>query len=181
MEYKNVLIFGGTGALGKALGTYFNGNNVRLLDSKSVNFNERNYSRSLDWILNANQPDVIINAAGVFYAGFDLMFAVNVQSSWNIMEWYRNNPPQKPTIFQMIGSSSYDGPRKDYPLYAASKAALHSLYLSSREIFAGTNFHTLITHPPKLNGGMGDEDGEPVDTIAKIMYSTIINEYRRIA
>lgn len=183
MEYKTVLIFGGTGALGSAIGKYFNGNTVIYVDSNKVDFTDSILRHTLNEIISQADPDIIVNCAGVIDSidhGYDDVFNINVRSNWQIMTHFKIIPPVKPVIFQMIGSSAYNGPRKDYPLYAASKAAVNSLYLSGNEIFEDTSLHLMCTHPPKLAGGLGGDGGQPIDTVARNIYMDIVAYYKSI-
>lgn len=122
-------------------------------------------SDQINRVLDLHRPDLIINCAGTFgdnNTDYDSMFNVNVKTNWNILNYYKENPTEKQVKFIVIGSSSYTSGRKNYILYAASKAALHNMYEGASEFFAGTNLIIGLVHPRKTNtkmlGPLGDID-----------------------
>jgi short-subunit dehydrogenase len=48
----------------------------------------------------------------------------------------------------------HNQPRRNLVLYAASKSALHNMWQSTEDIFAGTNVHIALVHPPRVNTAM---------------------------
>ena len=152
---RTVLVFGSTGGIGSAVVQSFASDRV-IEVQKSVLYLSTTSPASL---LAQTNPDIIVNAAGYFgdnSSDFDLMFNVNTKSNWNIIEYYKSNPPSKLVRFVMIGSSAYKSGRRDYILYAASKAALHSMFEGATELMVNTNLILGLVHPTKVNTPMLD-------------------------
>lgn len=110
----------------------------------------------LSGLLYTMQPDVIIHCAGVF-GGNDLEFTptfrINTESAWWPIRYYLDHPPLKLVRIILIGSSCYEHGRRNYILYAASKAALHSIWQGSSEAVADT-VKIGIIHPVRVNTKM---------------------------
>ena len=120
-------------------------------------------SVQINRVLSLHTPDIIINCAGVFgdnNIDYDSIFNVNVKTNWNILNYYKENPPEKQIKLIVVGSSSYVSGRRNYILYAASKAALHNIYEGALEFFAGTNLIIGLVHPRKTNTKMLDPLGD---------------------
>lgn len=106
-------------------------------------------------ILN-KQPDLVIHCAGIFGGNelkFEPLFTVNVASAYWPINYYLKNPPTKEVKIVLIGSSCYAHGRRNYILYAASKAALHSMWQGSCEAVADT-VKIGIIHPVRVNTKM---------------------------
>lgn len=106
-------------------------------------------------LLVRHQPDAIVHCAGVFHdcnetSDFDVTFDVNVKSHWAVIRYYIDCPPEKPVKFIMIGSSTYKQGRRNFTLYAASRAAQHSMWQGASE-YAHPNFKIGIIHPVRVN------------------------------
>jgi len=103
-------------------------------------------------LLAIEQPDVVIHCAGVFDVtdDFDTIFDINVKSHWAVIKYYFDNPPNKLIRFIQHGSSTYKQGRRKWPLYAASRAAQHSMWQGANEA-APENFKLGIVHPVRVN------------------------------
>jgi len=152
---RTILVFGSSGGIGSAIVQSFPEDRVVELPRSVLDLSSEDPAT----IVAQNDPDIVINAAGYFgdnTSEFDLMFNVNVRSNWNIIRFYKNNPPTKVVKFIMIGSSAYRSGRRDYILYAASKAALHNMFEGAAESTADTNLILGLVHPSKVNTPMLD-------------------------
>ena len=131
MKKPIACIFGHKGGIGQASKEAFLAQGYRIIPvhREVLDLNAKDADRMIDSLLTNGQPDVIVNATGVFYNGWQQdhqeTMNVNVGSNWSILRHYMNPDNQiKPTRIIMVGSSSHSGGRKLYPLYSASKAAL---------------------------------------------------------
>jgi short-subunit dehydrogenase len=151
---KKILILGSTGGIGFSLKEKLY-NNIIIYPSKTE-LNLETTDNISEYLTKIN-PDIIINAAGVFgdnSVDFNQIFNVNLKSNWDIMNYYINNPPDKIIKFIMIGSSSYINGRKNYILYASSKSALHNMFQGASELLANTNVVLGLVHPIKTDTKM---------------------------
>lgn len=107
-------------------------------------------------ILDSDKPSLVIHSAGVF-GGNDLeflpTFRINVESAWWVIKYYLDHPPMFETKIILLGSSCYSQGRKNYILYAASKAALHSIWQGAKEEISDT-VKIGILHPVRVNTKM---------------------------
>ena len=88
-------------------------------------------------ILSKYNPDIIINSSGTLGANnlkYQEVFNTNFGSNWEIIKFYLNKKITKKIKIILIGSTSYNKISKNYLLYSASKAALHSLYKGSKKL-----------------------------------------------
>lgn len=155
------MILGATGGVGKELKSIFQNyhNDIKIFsyNSKSLNLNSNNSNKKLYNKIKKNNPDIIINASGVFgnnKINYDKIMNINFKSNWNIINFFITNKPKKRVKIFFIGSSSYRGGRKDYMLYSASKAALNSLYASSVQFFNNSKLSIHIINPKKIDTKM---------------------------
>ena len=152
-----IVIFGASGGIGSELCAQLGDHDVIGLGSGDIDFLSDRSTNGISLFLKLSQPDIVVNAAGVFGdndADFDSVFSVNVRSNWSIINHYRTNLPQMPKKIIMVGSTAHIGPRKNYALYAASKSALFSLYQSASEIFKSTNVIIGLANPTKVYTNM---------------------------
>lgn len=153
----NILIFGKDGGVGSELIKIYSNDNVTSLGKNDINFIANDTKENLSILLTKLQPDIIINATGVFGNNdmeYKNIFDVNVKSNWYIIDYYRQFKSNKTVKIIMIGSTAYNHGRKDYILYAASKAALHNIYEGASELFLGSNIFIGLIHPSKINTKM---------------------------
>jgi NAD(P)-dependent dehydrogenase (short-subunit alcohol dehydrogenase family) len=81
------------------------------------------------------------------------VFDSNFGSSWAIIQHYLTHIDAKVQIV-LVGSIVHNQPRKNLILYAASKSALHNMWQSTEDVFAGTNVNIGLVHPPRVNTKM---------------------------
>jgi len=156
---KKILIFGSTGGLGQEIVKLLNIDKFKLylFSSKKLNFSKKNFIRKINYFLKNINPDIIINAAGIFgnnSVPFNKIFTINVMPSWEIIRYYLKNKPSKKKLIIFIGSTAYLGGRKNYILYSASKAALNSIYLGAKENFSLKKINLTIIHPKRMETKM---------------------------
>lgn len=173
-----VLVFGSTGGIGSAVCDLLHimrpPVKVTEIDKRTLNFYFDPGSYATHKLLESANADVVINCVGVFRNDSHTIqetFEVNFGSNWSIIRHYRNNPPKKPVHIIMVGSSAYNGPRRNYMLYAASKAALYSLWQSASEYFLGTEVCISLINPVKVKTRMSNAGIEPLD-VAKVIVKT---------
>ena len=167
---KTVVIFGASGGIGGATAKLFadKGYHVIALNSEHLNFDSEQSHLDAAKLLNQAQADVVINCAGVFVNGYinthHVTMNVNFGSNWSIVSHYMTlEGLSKPTRIIMIGSSSYTGGRRLYPLYSASKAALYNLWESARDYFAGSAVIVDLVTPVRTRTKMATA-GKAIDS-----------------
>jgi short-subunit dehydrogenase len=182
-----VVVFGGTGGIGKATCDAFStaGYTVYPVSSKLINFEEVQSQLQVDELLRKIMPDVVVNCVGHFDVSnkeshFKTM-NINVGSNWSIIKHYMENISSKPVKIIMIGSSAYKAGRKNYILYAASKTALYSIWQGASEYFQGTNVTISLLNPvrtrtPMIDMSTKDICLEPEDVAHAILNMTSIND-----
>ena len=155
---NKVIILGCNGGIGSELVDVFINNDYAVypVNKNTIDLKFKNSKQKLNQLLKETDPDIIINATGLFgnnKIDFNNIFNINVRSNWNIINYYKHNP-NKIVKFIMLGSSSYNGPRKNYILYTATKCALHSIFESTKELFQDTNLKIGIVHPKRTKTKM---------------------------
>jgi short-subunit dehydrogenase len=184
-----VVVFGGTGGIGKATCTAFSaaGYTVYPINSKLINFELAQSQPQVDELLRKIMPDVVVNCVGHFddtnkETHFKTM-NINVGSNWSIIKHYMENTSDQPVKIIMIGSSAYRSGRKNYILYAASKSALYNVWQGASEYFQGTTVTVSLINPvrtrtPMIDMSTKDICLEPEDVAQAIlnMTSTSISE-----
>jgi short-subunit dehydrogenase len=180
---STAVIFGGRGGIGSASVELLSaqGYDVVAINSDQLNFtNQQSYS-DVATILNQIQPGVIVNAVGVFVQGHTdthhNTMDINFGSNWAILSYYMQTPPSDASVkIIMIGSSSYHGGRKKYPLYSASKAALHNLWQSSVEYFVNLPVTVDLINPARTRTKMVAIDGQYDSSLDYIEPSQVAQE-----
>ena len=178
-----VVVFGGTGGIGKATCTAFSaaGYTVYPISSKLINFEMKQSQPQINELLRKIMPDVVVNCVGHFdYTNKETHYKtmdVNVGSNWSIIKHYMENISDKPVKIIMIGSSAYRSGRKSYILYAASKTALYSIWQGASEYFEGTNvtlglLNPVRTRTPMIDMSTKDICLEPEDVAKAILNMT---------
>jgi NAD(P)-dependent dehydrogenase (short-subunit alcohol dehydrogenase family) len=154
MKKPVALIFGHRGGIGSAAKSVFLKAGYRIIpvDRTIIDFDRPDADAQINSLLTNGQPDVIVNATGVFRNGWQQdhveTMNVNVGSNWSILRHYMNPSNQtKSTRIIMIGSSSHSGGRPLYPLYSASKAAVYKLWQSASQMLEDTDIVIDLLNP----------------------------------
>ena len=154
MKKPVALIFGHRGGIGSAAKSAFLKAGYRIIpvDRTIIDFDRPDADAQINSLLTNGQPDVIVNATGVFRNGWQQdhveTMNVNVGSNWSILRHYMNPSNQtKSTRIIMIGSSSHSGGRPLYPLYSASKAAVYNLWQSASQMLEDTDIVIDLLNP----------------------------------
>jgi short-subunit dehydrogenase len=170
MKKPIACIFGYNGGIGQATKEAFKAQGYKIIPvhREVLDLNSKDADRMIDSLLANGQPDVIVNAAGVFYNGWQQdhqeTMNVNVGSNWSILRHYMNPDNQtKATRIIMVGSSSHSGGRKLYPLYSASKAAVYNLWQSVSQALADTDVAVDLVNPVRTLTRMSTAGGKKID------------------
>ena len=152
---KRVLIFGSNSDLAKKIKLLIDKKKYILIlySKKKIDFLKKNNSKMVSKILSKENPDVILNFAGVIGTNNDNytdVYNVNFMPNWEIIKFYSKKLNNKKVKIIFIGSSSYKKGKKNYMLYSSSKAALHNLYQGAKEKFKKSNIEIIIFHPPRF-------------------------------
>ena len=170
MKKPVALIFGHRGGIGSATQSAFLKAGYRIIpvDRTIIDFDRPDADAQINSLLTNGQPDVIVNATGVFRNGWQQdhveTMNVNVGSNWSILRHYLNPSNQtKSTRIIMIGSSSHSGGRPLYPLYSASKAAVYNLWQSTKQMLVDTNIMVDLVNPVRTLTRMSTDGGKKID------------------
>jgi short-subunit dehydrogenase len=154
MKKKIAIIFGHSGGIGSATRKKFLDSGYRIIpvNSAILDFNKPTADKEIYSLLEHAQADVVINCAGIFQNGWQQdhikTMNVNFGSNWSILRHYLDSKNQKKsTRIIIVGSSSYNGGRKLYPLYSASKAALYNLWQGVSDALQGTDIFVDLVNP----------------------------------
>ena len=155
---KTALIIGANSDIAKsAMQLLKNEYNIVAVDRKIIDLTDPTSEMRIHMALAIAEPDVVINCAGVFKenadADYDMTFDVNLKSNWSIIKHYIDNPPNKLVKFIMIGSSTYKQGRRNFILYAASKAALFNMWQGASE-FVNENLKLGLINPVHVHTKM---------------------------
>lgn len=162
-DNKNVLIFGGTGGIGSAIGNLLSGfgANVKKLGSEIQLKN-----RELPKELFEKKWDIIIHSAGLFIRKpfehtnideWDDIMSINLRSAYLVGQLAQNSMIDNGWLV-FIGSSSSNRGRKEQSIYAASKAALNNLTQSLSEEFKHQGIRVNCINPPRTDTPMRDRE-----------------------
>lgn len=156
MKKKTALIFGHHGGIGSATRSTLLKHNCRIIpvDRSIIDFDHANADQEISNLLSSSQPDIVVNCTGVFEPGHNIThhttMNVNFGSNWSIVRHYMDpKNQQKSTRIIMVGSSSYVGGKKLYPLYSASKAALYNLWQGAKDALEGTLITIDLINPAR--------------------------------
>jgi len=170
MKKPVALIFGHRGGIGSAAKLSFLKAGYRIIpvDRTIIDFYRHDADAQISNVLINSQPDVVVNASGVFRNGWQQdhveTMNVNVGSNWSILRHYMNPSNQtKSTRIIMIGSSSHKGGRSLYPLYSASKAAVYNLWQSASQVLADTDVAVDLVNPVRTLTRMSTDGGKKID------------------
>lgn len=189
---KTAVIFGGTSGIGAATANLLSnsGYQVKVVTRQDIDLFDSDSPDQISKLLSEVNPDVIINSAGFFGTNTDThdkIMAVNFGSNWSIIRHYMTNRPSKPTTIVMVGSVCYDTGKKEYMVYAASKAALYSLWQGAKDYFESDSIVISLINPqrtktpmtmhrinPSLNYHDADEVAEEILKLVNSDVSTSI-------
>jgi NAD(P)-dependent dehydrogenase (short-subunit alcohol dehydrogenase family) len=153
---KTALVFGSNSDIAKAaINLLETDYNIVRIDRSVVDLASADAETKINKLLSTYQPDVVIQCGGVFQdnnltSDFDTTFDINVKSHWSIIRHYIDNPPEKQVNFVMIGSSTYKQGRRNFILYAASRAAQFSMWQGAME-YCSANFVIGLINPVRVN------------------------------
>lgn len=157
---NKILIFGASGGLGSCLVNHLNHSNKEVISisRNELDFNSKDADKSISQLIEQNQPDVIINCAGILgnnSVDFNKIFNINLRSNWLISSYFINNQPfTKSVKIIFIGSSAHQKGKKDYILYASTKAALFNLFEGVSSFFENTNLIFGLVNPTRIDTKM---------------------------
>jgi short-subunit dehydrogenase len=159
LNKKRIIILGSSGGLGAEVEKSLSKIKYKIytFSSKNLNFLMKDSQKKIFLFLKKIDPDIVINCAGIFgnnSISFKNIFDINTKPSWEIINYYIKNVPKTKKLIILIGSTAYRGGRKNYILYSASKAALHSIYLGAKENFNSKILNLKIIHPKKIETKM---------------------------
>jgi len=160
---KRAVIFGASGGIGSATCKAFTnaGYLVTPIAGRQIDFVYLASHSDVDDVLEQVEPDIIVNCVGHFdktnKETHCNTFDINVGSNWSIIRHYINKEGNnKPIKIIMVGSSAYKSGRKDYILYAASKAALYNVWQGACEYFKDSNITLGLINPVRTRTPMID-------------------------
>ena len=164
---KKVVLFGASGGIGSAIEKLLLSANYEVISitRSHINFTEPLIEKKVSKLLNEIEPDVIINSAGWFGNNtdpFDEIMSVNFGSNWSIIRHYMLLPKiTKPVRIIMIGSICYNEGKKKYMVYAASKAALYSLWQGAKDYFLDSLLCVDLINPQRTKTKMTQSRIDP--------------------
>lgn len=189
---KTALIIGANSDIAKsAMELLQDEYHIIAVDRKIVDLADPTSELRIHMALTMAEPDVVINCAGVFKenadADYDTTFDVNLKSNWSVIKHYIDTPPSKPVKFIMLGSSCYNHGRRNFILYAASKAALFNMWQGASE-FVSENLKLGLINPVHVHTKMTafrvhpnpDICLEPIDVAIEIKNLCAMTESRYI-
>ena len=107
-------------------------------------------------------PNVIINCIGGIdsgsFADVQRLFISNFLPTFIIFDFFKSISVRKKTVVIILGSNAAGNPRKNYPLYAATKGAELALSRTAEEVFEDTLVDWRYLVLPRLRGGLGLEN-----------------------
>ena len=152
------LVFGAAGGIGAPLCQLLaqQGHQVTGISRQQLDCNSGLLEQQVSSIIELEQPNWIFNCIGVLGTNQDdyrTVFDANFGSNWAIVKHYLDRRDQTVQIV-LVGSTTHNQPRRNSILYAASKSALHNMWQSTEDVFAGTNVNIGLVHPPRVNTKM---------------------------
>jgi 2-C-methyl-D-erythritol 4-phosphate cytidylyltransferase len=156
---KTAVIFGGTSGIGAATAGLLSNNNYEtlIISRKDIDLFDPQSANQISKLLSDINPNVVINSAGFFGSNTDpheKIMAVNFGSNWSIIRHYMESRPNKTVTIIMVGSVCYDSGKKEYMVYAASKAALYSLWQGARDYFESDSIVISLINPQRTKTPM---------------------------
>lgn len=152
------MVFGSSGGIGACVSRQLTqqGHRVTNIDRSQLECGSEDLEHQVADIISHTEPDWIFNCVGTLgnnQSEYRLVFDANFGLAWAIVRHYIEHPDQAVKIM-LTGSAVHNQPRRNLVLYAASKSALHNMWQSTEDIFAGTNVHIALVHPPRVNTTM---------------------------
>jgi len=152
------LVFGSAGGIGACVSHQLTqqGHQVINVDRTQLDCESEDLEQQVSDMITQTEPDWIFNCIGTLgtnQSTYRSVFDANFGSAWAIVRHYIEHPEQTVKIV-LTGSAVHNQPRRNLVLYAASKSALHNMWQSTEDIFAGTNVHIALVHPPRVNTRM---------------------------
>jgi len=152
------LVFGSTGGIGSCVSRQLTqqGHQVVNVTRAELECSNDLLEQQISDVIVQTKPDWIFNCIGTLgtnQSTYREVFDANFGSAWAIVQHYIAHPDQAVKIV-LTGSAVHNQPRRNLVLYAASKSALHNMWQSTEDIFAGTNVHIALIHPPRVNTPM---------------------------
>jgi short-subunit dehydrogenase len=164
---KTIVLFGSSGGIGKAILDLLSVDTnliIYPLSSKDIDFSSPDSYDKVNSLLDDLQPDIIINSCGHFGSNTDKhtkIFDVNFGSNWSLIRYYMLNYSNKPVRITMIGSICYNSGKDKYMVYAASKAALFSLWQGACKYFSDSNINIDLINPQRTKTSMTQNRIDP--------------------
>ena len=164
---KKVVLFGASGGIGSAIEKLLTSSDYEVISitRSQINFTEPLFENKISKLLNEIDPDVVINSAGWFGNNtdtFEKIMSVNFGSNWSIIRHYILLPKiTKPVRVIMIGSICYNEGKKKYMVYAASKAALYSLWQGAKDYFLDSLLCIDLINPQRTRTKMTQNRIDP--------------------
>ena len=165
---KRVVLFGASGGIGSAIEKLLISTDYEVISitRSQINFTEPLIENKISKLLTELDPDIIINSAGWFGNNtdpFEEIMSVNFGSNWSIIRHYMSLPPiTKPVRIIMIGSICYNEGKKKYMVYAASKAALYSLWQGAKNYFLDSLLYIDLINPQRTKTKMTQDRIDPL-------------------
>ena len=165
---KKVVLFGASGGIGSAIEKLLISTDYEVISitRSQINFTEPLIENKISKLLTELDPDIIINSAGWFGNNtdpFEEIMSVNFGSNWSIIRHYMSLPPiTKPVRIIMIGSICYNEGKKKYMVYAASKAALYSLWQGAKNYFLDSLLYIDLINPQRTKTKMTQDRIDPL-------------------
>lgn len=152
------LVFGAGGGIGSALCLALEQQQhvVTAVGREQLDCGSEQLEQQVSNIIESTKPDWIFNCIGVLGSNqnsYRDVFDANFGSNWAIVKHYLERTDAQVQIV-LVGSTTHNQPRRNSILYAASKSALHNLWQSTEDIFAGTRVNIGLIHPPRVNTKM---------------------------
>jgi NAD(P)-dependent dehydrogenase (short-subunit alcohol dehydrogenase family) len=152
------LVFGSNGGIGSCVSRQLTQQGHRVVDVNraELDCSDNDLEQHVSDIISNTEPDWIFNCVGILgdnQSDYRSVFDANFGLAWAIVRYYIEHPDQAVKIM-LTGSAVHNQPRRNLVLYAASKSALHNMWQSTEDIFAGTNVHIALVHPPRVNTAM---------------------------
>lgn len=165
---KKVVLFGASGGIGSAIEKLLTSIDYEVVSitRSQINFTEPLIENKISKLLNELDPDIVINSAGWFGNNtdpFEEIMSVNFGSNWSIIRHYMLLPKiNKPIRIIMIGSICYNSGKKKYMVYAASKAALYSLWQGAKDYFLDSLLCIDLINPQRTKTTMTQSRIDPL-------------------